>query len=86
MTSKDFLGRDLIMYILANGLEDKPVFEDGRILGFMTEKEAAIKYGVGRATIRVWIDMGFLKGYKIGDMFLIPANSDNPKNITIKCC
>lgn len=86
MASKDFLGRDLIMYILANGLEDKPVFEGGHILGFMSEKEAAIKYGVGRATIRVWIDMGFLKGYKIGDMFLIPVNSDNPKNITIECC
>lgn len=86
MASKDFLGRDLIMYILANGLENKPVFEDGRIIGFMTEKEAAIKYGVCCATVRVWIDMGFLKGFKLDNTFLIPVDSDNPKNITIECC
>ena len=79
-------GRDLIIYILQNGLEDEPIFEDGRLLGFMTEMEAAIKYEVGCPTIRVWIDMGFLKGFKIGNTIYIPANCDDPRNNIIECC
>lgn len=65
-------GRDLIIYILQNNLEDAPVFEDGRFLGFITEEEAAIKFNVGIATIRLWVDMGQLKGIKIGDKLYIP--------------
>lgn len=65
-------GRDLIVYILQNNLEDTPVFEDGRFLGFITDEEAAIKYNVGIATIRLWIDMGLLKGIKICDKIYIP--------------
>ena len=37
-------GRDLIMYILSNGLENEPIYENGKILGFMNEMEAAIKF------------------------------------------
>ena len=58
-------GRDLILYILANGLEDEPVFENGRLLGFMTLDEAALKFEVGAATVRVWINEGMLYGIKI---------------------
>lgn len=46
-------GRDLILYILTNGLEDKPIYEDGKILGFLTATEAAEKFNVGLATIKV---------------------------------
>ena len=42
-------GRDLILHILMNGLEDKPIYEDGKILGFLTAKEAAEKINVGLA-------------------------------------
>lgn len=76
-------GRDLILYILANGLEDKPVFEDGRLIGFMTLDEAAVKFEVGAATVRVWINEGMLHGIKIGEEIYIPADSEKPVPTTI---
>lgn len=71
-------GRELILYILANGLENEPVFKDGRLLGFMTLGEAAIKFNVGTVTVRVWINEGMLDGIKIGDEIYIPANAEHP--------
>ena len=71
-------GRDLILYILANGLEDEPVFENGRFIGFMTDEEAAVKMKVGVATIHIWVGLGQLKGLKIGDDLYIPANARSP--------
>lgn len=72
-------GRDLIIYILQNNLEDKPVFEDGVFLGFMNEMEAAVKFDVGVATIRIWCGLGMLPGIKIGDETFIPMDAKNPK-------
>ena len=66
-------GRDLIIYILQNNLEDEPVFKDDKILGFMTETEAAAKLGVGKASIRAAINMGMLEGIRIGDSIYIPV-------------
>lgn len=66
-------GRDFIIYILQNGLEDKPVFENGTLVGFMTEQQFAEKMNVGIATVEVWIDLGFLSNViRIGDTTLIP--------------
>lgn len=51
-------GRELIVYILQNGLEDEPmgpVITDDGILGFMTVAEVAEKYNVGTATVYAWI-------------------------------
>lgn len=72
-------GKDLIIYILENGLLDEPVYEDGRFLGFMTAMEAAIKFEVGVATIELWVKMGSLSAVKIGDELYIPADARNPK-------
>lgn len=67
-------GRDLIIYIMQNGLEDKPVFEDGTFLGFMTEQQFAEKMNVGVATVEVWIELGFISNViRIGDMTFIPT-------------
>ena len=75
-------GRDLIMYILENHLEDALVFDNDRVgrelLGFMTAMDAAREFGVGLSTIKVWYDLGYLKGFKIGDAYFIPANMNNP--------
>lgn len=71
-------GRDLIIYILQNGLEDEPVYENGKLLGFMNEMEAAIKFGVTTATIRAWVSMKMLDGVWIGHSLYIPANAENP--------
>ena len=50
-------GRDLIIYILQNGLEDEPVFENGKFVGFVSIGEAASSIDVGIETMRVIIDM-----------------------------
>lgn len=67
-------GRELIIYILANGLEDKPVFENGKFIGFITAGEAAVKLKVGEATIRALISQKKLEGIVINNAVLIPAN------------
>lgn len=72
-------GRDLIIHILANGLEDKPVYEDGKLLGFMTPEEAAVKFKVGLATIYIWFDLKMLDGVRITDALYIPFNAENPQ-------
>lgn len=71
-------GRDLIIYILSNNLEDEPIYKNGKILGFMTAMEAAAKFEVGLATIQAWVGLGYLPGIKIGNEVYIPANAENP--------
>lgn len=71
-------GRDLIVYILQNNLEDEPVFENGKLLGFMTPTEAAVKFKVGEATIIAFYELKMLPGIMIGDDLYIPANTENP--------
>lgn len=67
-------GRDLIIYILQNNLEDKPVFEDGKFIGFLTTNEAALKMNVGPATIKALIMTGQLTGVEVKDGVYIPGN------------
>lgn len=68
-------GRDLIIYILENRLENEQVFKDGKLLGFVTVDEAALKFGVGPETIRLWCMLGVLPYIKIGDEFYTPFNA-----------
>lgn len=67
-------GRDLIIYILKNGLEDKPVFKDGKFIGFVTTEEAAVKKQVGQATILAWVDLGFMEGVTVSPGVYIPVD------------
>ena len=60
-------GKELILYILQNNLEDTIVLQDGVFVGFMTEEEAAVKFGVGVATVRAWYHCNMIKGTQIGD-------------------
>ena len=71
-------GRDLIIYILSNGLENEPIVKDGKLIGFMTVEEAATKMNVGVATIHVWIYQRRLDFITIGNAIYIPANSISP--------
>lgn len=69
-------GRDLIVYILSNNLEDEPIFTpNGGIVGFLTADEAAVKFGVTRVTIGLWWAHNLIEGYDIEDVLLIPANA-----------
>lgn len=58
-------GRELIVYILKNGLEDEPVFKDGKFIGFITVAEAAGKMNVGTATIEAWAALGMLDSINV---------------------
>ena len=67
-------GRDLILYILQNNLEDKPVFENGRFIGFLTPTDVAVKREVGLATVHTWMDLGVIDYVVFDGVRYIPAN------------
>lgn len=78
-------GKDLIAYILANNLENEPVFKDGKFIGFITAGEAAEKFNVGLATIFVWVTQKRLDGFIFGDKVYIPANCELKTEIDDAC-
>lgn len=67
-------GRDLILYILSNGLEDEPVFKDGKFIGFVTLSDAAKQNNVGLATVTTWIHQGKMSSVTVSEGVYIPAN------------
>lgn len=71
--------RELIVYILSNGLENEPVCKNGKLIGFMTPEEAATKFGVGVATINIWFDLDMLDGIDIGGNLYIPCGAKDPR-------
>ena len=77
-------GRDLIIYILANNLEDTPIYQNGKLLGFITIHEAAASANVGVATVFAWLQQGQIEGVVIGSEILIPADFKSPlDNVSI---
>lgn len=74
-------GRELILYILENHLEDEVLITKDRIssLLFMTDKEAAVKFGVGLETVLMWHKLGMLEGTTAGKTLLILGNSKDPR-------
>lgn len=74
-------GKELIIYILTNDLENEEVINaDGIFVGFMGEKEAATKFGVGVATVRAWYTCGYLKGFAVGDSIFFLRNAPDPRS------
>lgn len=72
-------GRELIVYIMENGLEDEPIFKDGKFVGYMTIEEAAIHLGVGVETVKIWTLLYNLYDYiKVGDVIYIPVDAQTP--------
>lgn len=71
-------GRDLIIYILENRLEDTTILEDGNIPGFMTIGQAAEKWNVGEATVSTWINLRRILAFTLGNETYIPANLKSP--------
>ena len=67
-------GRDLIIYILANHLEDEPVFKNGTFIGFVTAGKAASEMNVGVPTIYTWVHQKKLEGIIINDKVYVPAD------------
>lgn len=59
-------GRELIMWILENHLEDKVLFDDGEVYGFTSIKKAAAELEVGEATVKTWMAMNEIAPCIIG--------------------
>lgn len=64
-------GRELMIYILENNLEDEPVIENGRIIGLKSIEEVAVEMKYGVETVKALVDMGALKGVKIDGGYYI---------------
>ena len=60
-------GRELIIYILQNNLEDVNLYDTGIFPGWTPINEFAMKYKVGLATVYTWEQLGWVKLMKIGD-------------------
>ena len=74
-------GRDLILYILENNLENEQVIKDGVFIWLMNEIEAAAKFNVGVATIRAWYVYGKLDGILIGgQLYFLRNTADQRKD------
>lgn len=67
-------GRELIIYILENHLEDESVFKDEKFIGLLSVSEVAERMNVGIATVYVWIHQKRLKAIPIYGAFYIPAD------------
>lgn len=72
-------GKDLIVYILKNDLENEVLVRDGVFVGLMNEEEAAVKFEVGVATIRLWYELKMLGGISIGDSIFFLRNVSDPR-------
>ena len=69
---------DLIVYIIQNNLVNEEVFQNGKLAGFMSIPEAAVKFGVGESTVRAWICRGMIHYIQFNGLVLIPQNVENP--------
>lgn len=67
-------GRDLILYILSNNLEDEQIFKDGKFIGFLTPSEVAVQMDVGIPTVWAWVMQGRIEGVHVNRSLYIPAN------------
>lgn len=72
-------GKDLILYILQNNLENEVIIKDGVFIWWMTEEEAAVKFNVGVSQIKAWYACGMLSGTKIGDQLYFLRNVGDPR-------
>lgn len=66
-------GRELIIFILENHLEDKPISDLCTL--FETADQAAVRLGVGTATVNIWFKLGKIKGITIGESVYIFKNA-----------
>lgn len=72
-------GKELIIYILQNDLENEVVFSNGVITCMMSEQEAAEKFKVGVSTVRAWYQLGMLPGFMSGDVLYFLRDVADPR-------
>lgn len=59
-------GKDFILYILQNDLEDKEFCEDGVLNWFLTAEQLANDLDVGVETVKAWYRLCMIDGVVIG--------------------
>lgn len=74
-------GRELIVYILENNLENVSITDES-FMNLISVEEAAIKFNVGVETIKVWYAYGVIQGIRIGDDLYILSNAE-PKGVKV---
>lgn len=72
-------GKELILYILQNDLENEVVIKDGIFVWLMDEEETAARFNVGVETVRAWYICGYISGTKIGDRLYFLRNIGDPR-------
>lgn len=72
-------GKEVILYILQNDLENEIVIRDGVFISLMSEDEVAVKFDVGVPTIRAWYICGMINGTKIGERLYFPRGIGDPR-------
>lgn len=72
-------GRDLVIYIVSNGLEDEPIYSDSTLLGLLTIEDVSKREEVGTATVYAWIKRGMLDSVSIGDAIFVPVTYKTPE-------
>lgn len=72
-------GRELIIYIMKNGLEDEVVIKNGVFVGFIGEGEVAIKFGVGVSTVRTWYALNMIEGHNINGHLYFRKDITDPR-------
>ena len=65
-------GKELIIYILENDLEND------KFLGFKSISEVAEECNVGNETVRIWIEFDMIPSVHVGSTYIIPANYVSP--------
>lgn len=64
-------GRDLIIYILENHLEDVEIFNDETKPFLVPLDKAAVELGCWLAGVKALLSIGKIKGIKINDKYYI---------------
>lgn len=68
-------GRELIIYILQNNLEDSNVFDF-----LIPVEDVAKKFSVGSETVKVWFRLGLVQGFVIGDKLFCTKDVKDPRS------
>lgn len=70
-------GRELIIYILENGLENENIFSKEFLKFMPTIETVAVTFNVGVATVEAWIKNDCLRAIEFDDQVYITPDSLN---------
>ena len=72
-------GKELILYILQNDLENEVVIKEKKKEQMRNEEDDAVKFGLGKTKINSWSIYGIKKKKKIGEHLYFLRNTTDPR-------